>query len=180
MSDEEFSENTDNSLVWEYLKENLSEFVKDVQVFSEEIFANVPIENKPFVKSAGLAFYSAPIVNLVPDFPWEPIKEAIEISVRGVFYAESGEQKTDTNVFRSSSGQTTLVEQAILACFVSISVSAGGALGTIFLGGVANLLGKYIALYIAATLDEAIHEDFWPILRIQSAPAADSKPKNLS
>lgn len=178
MSDEEFNKHVENPLIWEFLKENLSEFVKDVQVFSEEIFANVPIENKPFVKSAGLAFYSAPIVNLVPDLPWEPIKEAIASSVGGVFYAESGEQKIDTDVFRSSPGQRKLIEQAILASFVSISVSAGGAVGTILLGGVANLLGKYIALYIAAILDEAIREDFWPILQIQSAPSADSKPKN--
>jgi len=176
MSDEEFSEHIENPLIWEFLKDNLGEFVKDVQVFSEEILANVPIENKPFVKSAGLAFYSTPIVNLVPDLPWEPIKEAIASSVRGVFCAEPGEQKTDTDVFRSSAGQIPLIEQAILASFVLISVSAGGTLVTIFLGGVANLLGKYIALYIAAMLDEAIQEDFWPILQIPSAPPADSKP----
>ena len=178
MSDEEFSKNIDNSLIWEYLKENLSEFVKDVQVFSEEILANVPIESKPFVKSAGLAFYSAPIVNLLPDLPWEPIKEAIASSVRGVFCAESGGQKTDTDVFRRSSGRIKLIEQAILASFVSISVSAGDAVGTILLGGVANLLGKYIALTIAAMLDEAILEDFWPILQIQSASPAGIKPVN--
>ena len=163
MSDEEFSKNIENPLIWEYLKDNLSEFVKDVQVFSEDILANVPIENKPFVKSAGLAFYSAPIVNLMPDLPWETIKEAIASSVRGVFYTEPGEQKIDTDVLRRSSGQIKLIEQAILASFVSISISAGGAIRTIFLGGVANLLGKYIALYIAAMLDEAIHEDFCPI-----------------
>jgi len=179
MSDEEFSEHIENTLIWEYLKDNLDEFVKDVQVFSEEIFANVPIENKPFVKSAGLAFYSTPIVNLAPDLPWEPIKEAIASSVRGVFYAKPGEEKTDTDVFKSSAGQTTLIEQAILASFVSISVSAGGALGTIFLGGVANLLGKYITLYIAAMLDETIQENFWPILHISSSTSADSKPENL-
>lgn len=178
MSDEEFSEHIGNSLIWEYLKENLGEFVKDVQVFSEEILANVPIENKPFVKSAGLAFYSAPIVNLAPDLPWELIKEAIATSVRRVFYAEPGEQKIDTDVLRRSPGQIQLIEQAILASFVSISISAGGAVGTILLGGAANLLGKYIALYIAAMLDEAIQEDFWPILQITSDAPAESKPKN--
>ena len=173
MSDEELNKHVENPLVWEFLKENLGEFVKDVQVFSEEILANIPVENKPFVRSAGLAFYSAPIVNLVPDLPWELIKEAIASSVRGVFYTEPGEQKIDTDVFMSSAGQTTLIEQAILASFVSISISAGGAVGTILLGGVANLLGKYIALYIAAILDEAIQKDFWPILQIPSdAPPA--------
>jgi len=177
MSDEEFSKNIENSLVWEYLKENLSEFVKDVHVFSEEILANVPIENKPFVKSAGLAFYSTPIVNLGPEIPWETIKEAIASSVQGVFYAESDGQKIDTDVFRRSSGPIKLIEQAILASFVSISISAGGAVGTILLGGVANLLGKYIALYIATILDEAIQDDFCPILQIQSASPADSNPK---
>ena len=165
MSDEELSKNIENSLVWEYLKENLSGFVKDVQVFSEDILANVPIENKAFVKSAGLAFYSAPIMNLTPDLPWEHIKEAIASSVRGVFYAKSGEHKIDTDVLRKSPGDIQLIEQAILASFVSVSISAGGAVGTILLGGVANLLGKYIALYIAAMLDEAIQDDFWPILQ---------------
>jgi hypothetical protein len=63
-----------------------------------------------------------------------------------------------------STGQINLIEQTILASFVSISISAGGAVGVILLGGAANLLGKYIALYIAAMLDEAIQEDFWPIM----------------
>ena len=178
MSDEEFRKNIDNSLVWEYLKENLGEFVKDVQVFSEEILANVPIENKPFVKSAGLAFYSAPIVNLAPDLPWELIKEAIASSVRGVFYAEPGEQKIDTDVLRRSPGQIQLIEQAILASFVSISISAGGAVGTILLGSVANLLGKYVALYIVAILDEAIQDAFWPILHIPSEAPANIRSPN--
>ena len=178
MAGEEFSEHFENSLVWEYLKENLDEFVKDVQVFSEEILANVSIENKPFVKSAGLAFYSAPIVNLLPEIPWETIKEAIASSVYGVFYAESCEQKINTDAFKRGSGQIKLIEQAIVASFVSISVSAGGAVGAILLGGVANVLGKYIALYVAAILDEAIQEDFWPILQIQSAVSAETKLEN--
>ena len=178
MSGEESKKSVENPLVWEFLKENVSEFAKDVQVFSEEIFANVPIENKPFVKSAGLAFYSAPIVNIMPDLPWEPIKESIASSVRGVICAEPGEQKIDPDVFRSSPEQKKLIEQSILASFVSISLTAGDAVGTILLGGVANLLGKYIALCIASILDEAIREDFWPILQIHSTSPADSKPEN--
>jgi len=94
------------------------------------------------------------------DLPWEPINEAIASSIRGVFYAEPGEQKIDTDDYSRSAGQIRLIEQAILASFVSISISAGGAVGTILLGSIANLLGKHVALYIAAILDEAIRGVF--------------------
>ncbi len=73
MSDEEFSEHVEKPLIWEFLKDNLSEFVKDVQVFSEGILANVPIENKPFIKSAGLAFYSAAILDREDEDDFWPI-----------------------------------------------------------------------------------------------------------
>ena len=180
MIDGELGENAENPLIWEFLRDNCSQFVKDVKVFSEEILANVPIDIRPFVISAGLTFYSTPIVSLVPDFPWERIKEAITNSVRGIFCIEDNErgrpQKVTRNVLNGTVGQTELIEQAILASFVSISTSAGGTLGAILVGGIANLLGKYIALNIAAILDEAIRGDFPSVLQIQPAPAAEPKP----
>ena len=182
MIDEEIGQHVENPLIWEFLRDNCSEFVKDVKIFSEDILANVPAESKPFVISAGLTFYSTPIVSLVPDFPWERIKEAIANSVRGIFCIEDNEQgraiKVAPDVFNRAGGQPTLIEQAILASFVSISTSAGAAVGAILVGGIANLLGKYVALTIAAILDEAIRDDFPPVLQIQPAPAADSKPTN--
>jgi len=180
MIDGEFGKDVENSLIWEFLRDNCSEFAKDVKVFSEEILANVPEESRPFVISTGLTFYSTPIVSLVPDFPWEPIKEAITNSVRGIFCIEDNEQglpiKAVSDVFNKSGGQTELIEQAILASFVSISTSAGAAVGAILVGGIANLLGKYVALTIAAILDETIRGDLPPVLQIQPTPTADPKP----
>ena len=180
MIDGEYGQHVENPLIWEFLRDNCSEFVKDVKVFSEEILANVPAESKPFVISAGLTFYSTPIVSLVPDFPWEPIKEAITNSVRGIFCIEDSKQglpiKAVSDVFNKSGGQTELIEQAILASFVSISTSAGAAVGAILVGGIANLLGKYVALTIAAILDETIRGDLPPVLQIQPTPTADPKP----
>jgi len=180
MIDGEFGQHAENPLIWEFLRDNCSEFVKDVKVFSEEILANVPIDIRPFVISAGLTFYSTPIVSLVPDFPWERIKEAIENSVRGIFCIEDNEQcrpqKVAPDVLNGTGGQPELIEQAILASFVSISTSAGAAVGAILVGGIANLLGKYVALTIAAILDEAIRDDLPPVLQIQPIPATDVKP----
>ena len=182
MIDGESGRHIENPLIWEFLRDNCGEFAKDVKVFSEEILANVPIDIRPFVISTGLTFYSTPIVSLVPDFPWERIKEAIANSVRGIFCTDDKEQGLDQkavpDVFNGSSGQIGLIEQAILASFVSINTSAGAAVGAILIGGIANLLGKYVALTIAAILDEDIRDDLPPVLQIQPAPAVNPKRTN--
>lgn len=184
MIDGEFGRHVENPLIWEFLRDNCSEFAKDVKIFSEEILANVPAESKPFVISMGLTFYSTPIVSLVPDFPWEPIEEAIKNSVRGIFCIEDNERdlplKAAPDIYNKSGGQTELIEQAILASFVSISTSAGATVGAILVGGIANLLGKYVALTIAAILDETVRGDLPPVFQIQPAPAADPKTSKLA
>jgi hypothetical protein len=180
MSTEELIEHVENPLVRGFLRDNLSQFAKDVQVFSGQILANVPPESKPFIISAGFAFYGTPIVSLVPDLPWERIKAAMAAGVQGVFAAEAGDpsqsEKEVPDALYEAGGRIEIIEQAIAAAFVSICESAQSVMGAILVGGVANLLGKYVALYIAGILDEAIEDDFWPILQIPSAGTAGIKP----
>jgi hypothetical protein len=116
----------------------------------------------------------------VPDLPWERIKAAMAAGVQGVFAREADDpgqpQKEVLDALYRTGGRIELIEQAIAAAFASICESAQGAMGAILVGGVANPLGKYVALYIAGILDEAIEDDLWPILQIPSAGAAGIKP----
>jgi len=143
-------ENVKNPFVRSFLRDNLSEFVADVHTFSSDIFANLSAERKPFVKSAGLAFLSAPIVSLAPELPWHRIRVAIETAIRETLSAAAGDNDCSTK------GDTSdLIERAITTAFLSACESANGHTGAILVGGLADLLGKYIALYVAGALDEA-------------------------
>lgn len=160
MPSQKLFEHIESPLVRAFLEDNLCEFVNDVRVFSEEVLANVPAESRPLVKNAGLAFYSAPIASLLPDFPWEAIKTAIAAGISGVFLSEaSGQGKPEKVVpftFEKNGVLAERIEQAIVMAFAELHKSAGGPVGLIVIGGVANLLGKYVALYIAGILlDEA-------------------------
>ncbi len=149
-------ENVKNPFVRSFLQDNLSEFVKDVHTFSCDIFANLSAERKPFVKSAGLAFLSSPIVSLTPELPWHRIKVAIENAVRETLSAAARNDESSTEADAESGVDTSdLIERAITAAFISVCESSNGQTGAILVGGLADLLGKYIALYIAGSLDEA-------------------------
>jgi hypothetical protein len=180
MYTEELIEHVENPLIRAFLGDNLSQFAKDVQIFSGQILANVPTENKPFIISAGSAFYSTPIVSLVPDLPWERIKAAMAAGVQGVFATEAGGPSQPENqvpdALHKAGGRAEIIEQAIAAAFESICESAQSAMGAILVGGVGNLLGKYVALYVAGILDEAVEDDSWPILQIPSAGTAGIEP----
>jgi hypothetical protein len=159
-------ERVENPLVRTFLQEHLDEFVGDVIIFAEHVLAHVPSDSKSFVKSAGLAFYSTPIVCLVPDLPWQTIKTAIANAVSDVFQTKSSDhaylENRLSDVPDKNHAEGELIEQAIIAAFASACESAEGAVGTILIGGVAHLLGKYIALHIAGNLDEVIERRTWP------------------
>lgn len=170
MADEELIAYIENPLVRAFLEEHLDEFVKDVLVFSEQIFAHVPPEGKSFVKGSGLAFYSTPLVNFMPDLPWQTIKTEITNAVSEVFNANIRDHRHSQNgvsdVSDKSHKMGKFIKQAIVAAFASICESAEDAMGTILIGGVANLLGKYIALCIAGRLDETVEHKSWPIVQV--------------
>ncbi|MFH1718585.1 MAG: hypothetical protein ABIF19_14620, partial [Planctomycetota bacterium] len=50
-----------------------------------------------------------------------------------------------------------------------------GQTGAILVGGLADLLGKYIALYVAGMLDET---EPWPLPQIASAHAVSTEPSD--
>jgi len=152
-------ENVKNPFVRSFLRDNLDEFVRDVHAFSCDIFANLSAERKPYIKSAGLAFLSAPIVSLSPQLPWHRIKIAVEIAVRETLSVVTGQDCATARMDKAKLGEdndtTDLIERAIMAAFVSSCESANGYAGAILVGGLADLLGRYIALYVAGSLDEA-------------------------
>ena len=84
MANAELIECVKNTLVRTFLQEHLDEFASDVRIFNEHILAHVPPESKSFIKNAGLAFYSAPIIGFVPDLPWQTIKTTITNAVSEV------------------------------------------------------------------------------------------------
>jgi len=145
-------ERIENPFVRAFLVDNLSEFVGDVHTFSCDIFANLPTERKPFVKSAGLAFLSAPIVSLAPELPWHRVRVAVETAIHETLSAAARDNRGHAG---DGLVTTDLVERAIATAFAAVCESANGQTGAILVGGLADLLGKYIALYVAAALDEA-------------------------
>jgi len=180
MANAELIECVENPLVRTFLQEHLDEFVGDVPIFAEHILAHVPSESKSFIKSAGLAFYSAPIVCFVPDLPWQTIKTAIANAVSGVFQTKISDHGHPENrvpgAFDKNHAEGELIERAIVAAFASICESAEGAMGTILIGGVAHLLGKYIALCIAGILNEVIEYKTWPIVQVPSTGPEKTRP----
>ena len=172
MTDAELIEYVENPLVRAFLHEHLDEFVGDVLIFSEQVLAHVPPENKSFIKSAGLTFYSTPIVSFMPDLPWQTIKTAITNAVSEVFQMKIGDyvdtEKTDPDSFDKDHTESGFIKQVIVGCFASICKTVEDAMGAILIGGIAHLLGKYIALYIAGIIDEAVELKSWPIVQAPS------------
>lgn len=162
----------ENSHVRDFLQESLDEYVNDVLFFSEQIFAHVSPESKSLVKSEGLAFYSTPIINFVPDLPWQTIKNEIAGTVSDVFQKEKIDrdhyEKEDSNALDHVRTEKKFIQRAIVMTFASICKTTEDAMGAILIGGLAHLLGKYIALYIAWKLDEAIEFKSWPIVQFPS------------
>jgi hypothetical protein len=156
MPSQELFECVESPLLRTFLRDNLAEFLNDVRVFSEEVLANVPAKSRPFVRDAGLAFYSAPITSLLPDFPWETVKAGIAAGISGVFPSDAGGQGKSGKVvpftFEKDPALAERIEQVIVAAFAELHKSAGGAAGLIVIGGMANLFGKCVALYIAGIL----------------------------
>lgn len=173
MANEELIACVENPLVRAFLHEHLDEFADDVLVFSEQILAQVSQESKSFVKSAGLAFYSSPIVRFVPDIPWQIIKTAIANAVSDVFQMKLNTyghpEKLTLDAFDKDHTETGFIKQAIVAAFASICTTTEDAMGAILIGGIAPLLGKYIALYTAGMIDEIIEFKSWPIVQVPSA-----------
>ena len=170
----------ENPLVRTFLQEHLDEFVSDVQIFNDHILAYVPSEGKSFVQSAGLAFYSAPIVGFVPDLPWQTIKTAINNAVSRFFQTKISDHSDPDNrvsvAFDKNHTEEELIEQAIVAAFASICKSAEGAMGAILIGGVAHLLGKYIALCVAGNLNEIIEHTSWPVVQVPMTGPEKTQP----
>jgi len=171
-------ENVSNPFVRSFLLDNLGEFVTDVHTFSCDIFANLSAERKPFVKSAGLAFLSAPIVSLAPELPWHKIRAAIETAVRETLPPAAGDNDRTIEGDTGNAGDNgDLVERAITTAFVSACESANGHTGAILVGGLADLLGKYIALCVAGALDEA---QFRLLVQVKSDNAVSTEPPEKS
>lgn len=171
-------ENVKNPFVRSFLRDNLSEFVTDFHAYFSDIFANLSSERKPFIKSAGLAFLSAPIVGLAPELPWHRMRVAIETAVHETLSAAGGYHGGSNGDETRDGGDTSdLIERAIAAAFVSVCESADGHTGAVLIGGLADLLGKYIALYVAGTLDEA---QFRLIMQAKSAKAVSTEPSEKS
>lgn len=160
----------ENPLVRAFLQEYLDEFVSDTLVFSEQILTHAPPEGKSFVQSAGLVFYSTPIVNFMPDLPWQTIKTKIANAVSDVFHMNANDHRYSPDRIQSTldanNKDDKLIKQAIVAAFASICESAEDAMGTILIAGVAELLGKYIALHIAGILDEAAECQSQPMAQV--------------
>ena len=176
MTDAELIERVGNPLVRTFLQEHLDEFVEDVLLFTEQILAHAPPESKCSVKSSGLAFYSAPIIGFMPDIPWQTIKTAIANAVSGVFNAtidgHGHPEKQGPSALDKNHTEVKRIKQTIIAAFASICESVESAMGAILIGGLARLLGKYIALCIAWALDEVIEHKSWPIVQIPSSDPA--------
>ena len=172
MIDAEVIECVENAHIRAFLQEYLDDFVSDVLIFSEQIFAHLPPERKSFIKSAGLAFYSTAIVNFVPDLPWQTIKKEIENSVSRVFQMKTGDRDHHVDSVAEALDQdhteTRFIQRAIVTVFASICKTTEDAMGAILIGGLAHLLGKYIALVIAGMIDEAIELKSWPIVQVPS------------
>ena len=172
MMDTELTECVKNPLVRAFLLEHLDEFAVDVLIFSEQILAHVPSESKPFIKSAGLAFYSTPIVSFVPDLPWQTMKTRMANAISEVFHIQSSHHGYHKNqipgALDKDHTETEFIKQAIVAAFESICTTAEDTMGAILIGGLAHLLGKYIALYIAGMIDEIIQHKSWPIVPVPS------------
>ena len=179
MSDAELIECVENPLVRVFLDEHLDEFVGDVLFFSEQILAHVSPEGKPFVRSAGLAFYSTPIVSFVPDLPWQKMKTSIVTVVTEVFQKKIDDhghpEKWLSGVLDQDHIKGGLIKEAIVKAFASICQTSEEAMGAILIGGIAHLLGKYIALYTAGIIDEVIELKSWPIVQVPSSDPAQIK-----
>lgn len=179
MTDAELIECIENPLVRVFLHEHLEEFVSDVLIFSEQILAHVSPDGKSFVKSAGLAFYSTPIVSFVPDLPWQTIKTAIANVVSEAFQMKIGDhghsEKRISGVLDKDHTEVGFIKQAIVKAFASICKTSEDAMGAILIGGIAHLLGKYIALYTAGVIDEIIELKSWPIVQVPSTDPAKTK-----
>ncbi len=155
-SQEKLFEGIESPLIRAFLRDNLCELANDVRVFSEQVLANVPAGRRPSVKDAGLAFYSAPIASLVPDLLWETVKAAIAARISGNLRSDAGGQGESEKAVPFSPGENLAlaerIEQAIVTAFEELHKAEGGAVGLIVMGGIANLFGKYVALYIAGIL----------------------------
>lgn len=176
MSNAELIECIENPLVREFLYEHLDEFAYDVLFFSEQILAHVSPGDKRFVKSAGLAFYSTPIVHFVPDIPWQTIKTSIANALSEVFQMKLNThghlEKQIPGTFEKDHTETRFIKHAIISAFISICKTTEDAMGIILIGGIAHLLGKYIALFIAGMIDDVIEFKSWPIVQVPSTGPA--------
>ncbi len=182
MSNAEFIECIENPLVREFLYEYLDEFVDDVLVFSEQILAHVSPKDKRFVKSAGLAFYSTPIVHFVPELPWQAIKTSIANVLSEVFQmklnAHGYREKRIPGIFEKDHTETGFIKQAIVSAFITICKTTEDAMGIILIGGIAHLLGKYIALTIAGMIDDVIELRSLPVVQVPSTGPATNISKD--
>ncbi|MBN2313217.1 MAG: hypothetical protein JXM79_04765 [Sedimentisphaerales bacterium] len=170
MIDAELIDRVENAHVREFLHEYLDEYVSDVLVFSEQILAHVPSESKSFVKSAGLAFYSTAIISFVPDLPWQTIKTEIANAVSEVFQTNMNDQgrheKEASDPLDQDHTEVGFIQRAIVTAFASVCKAAEDAMGAILIGDLAQLLGKYIALFIAWKIDEAVEFKSYPIVLV--------------
>lgn len=182
MSNKDLIKHIDSPFIQRFLKEYLSQLVRDVKVFSKEILANVPIEKKPSTKRAGFFFYITPILALVPENSWERIRAAIENGVWTVFCTklnDHGEpKKAVLDVLNKDGMPDDLIEQAIITAFSSICESSGNGIEALRVEGVADLLGKFIALHIAEVLDEAVKNKFSQYSRFVPPALAGIKSAN--
>lgn len=176
MANAEVIECVENSLVRAFLQEHLDEYVHDVLIFSEQILAHVPSESKCFVKKAGLAFYSTPIVSFVPDLPWQTIKTEIANAVSEVFQIKINDHGHLENripgALDKDHTEAKCIKEAIVAAFASVCKTAEDAMGAILISGLAHLLGKYIALYTAGIIDDQIELKSWPMVQASSTGPA--------
>lgn len=176
MANAELIKCVENPLVRVFLEEHLDEFVSDVRFFSGQIFAHVSPEDKSFVRSAGLAFYSTPIVDFVRDLPWQTMKTAIANAVTEAFQMkiddEGHPEKRLSGVFKGNHTEAEFIKETIVKAFASTCKTSEVAMGAILIGGLAHLLGKYIALYTAGIIDEVIELKSWPIAQVPCADVA--------
>ena len=179
MANGELIECVENPLFRVFLDEHLDEFVGDVLFFTEQILAHVSYEDKSFVKKAGLAFYSTPIISFVPDLPWQTMKTAIANAVTETFHRKFDDQghseKRLSGVLNQDHMKDEWVKEAIVKAFASICQTSEDAMGAILIGGIARLLGKYVALFTAGIIDEAIEFKSWPIVQVPSSDPAQIK-----
>jgi hypothetical protein len=182
MSNAELIECIENPLVREFLYEHLDEFADDVLVFSEQILAHVSPEDKRFVESAGVAFYTTPIIQFIPNLPWQTIKTSITKALSEVFQiqpnAHGHPERQITGTFEKDHTETGFIKQAIVSAFLSICKTTEDAMGIILIGGIAHLLGKYIALSTAGMIDDVIELKSWPVVQVPSTGHAKDISKD--